>query len=204
MKKIMILLLAILVCVSFVNAGYIDFGYYNRTYPEIGADKLDGHTYDDIEHEFDVHESVINSNSQAIVMNWVGNQVQDTTIDYMNEYIDSNEDSWKKDNVGGGMSKTSLSWYLLGNGELFDDFKSFFDYLKEIFAFRSEIEKINDRIDRLEAIMILHFRSHKGEDTDWDDFDQTVALIKAGRTEECSSVGKFSCSHDGVCVEAKR
>lgn len=162
------------------------------------------HVYDneedieDINDELDIHKDIINDNSQSIVNNWIDNRIQDASIDYLDEYINDNEDAWNEDDVGGrGMSKNDLSLYMLGFQGVFKDFKTILDYLKTIFALRSEINKVDERLDRLETVVgILMIENN----ITIEDLDLTVALTKAKR-DGLGQYKNYSCKDDGTCVK---
>lgn len=65
--------------------------------------------------------------------------------------IDNNRDMWAKDDSG--MSSRSLSEWLTGNPDIFDDYGTFMNYLYLIFA---EKEATDNRMDTLTAMIELN------------------------------------------------
>jgi hypothetical protein len=93
-----------------------------------------------------------------------------TEFDTVTGYINGNEAAWEKDEVGGGggMDRSSLATYLMGDHHMFDAFETFLDFLKTVFALKSDVEVQAERIDMLEA---------KQENPGADNF---IILLKAG------------------------
>lgn len=91
-------------------------------------------------------------------------------FDTVTGYINGNEAAWTKDEVGGGggMDRSSLATYLMGDHHMFDAFDTFLDFLKTVFVLKSDFEVQAERIDMLEA---------KQENPGADDF---ILLLKAG------------------------
>lgn len=90
----------------------------------------------------------------------------------------------------GGMHRDDI-WELL-IGIPTREYKTFWDWLNIYFMPRSEI---NDRLDRIEAIAYL------GSSATEYKIGMATAIIKAKRTGEPVSFGKYLCSGDLGCIQ---
>lgn len=147
----------------------------------------------------------INSNNDAIgdngdLINKNKKTIKSNTkkIKKTNKYIDNHEDDWLKDDAevtnnynGGGMSRTGLAWYLIGDRNLFANFETFFEYLETIFVVKETLETTNKRIDRIEA------RLNVGPEASMREILIEETRIRAERTKSVEQVYDYTCEGFG-------
>lgn len=205
MRRTIVFILAVLMTVFMVSAGHIsidDPEFEDGSHDYDGDAEIDADTVQGLSGYYIWHKLQTDDIADNVMAGRVYGAEHD--IDDINNHIAVNEDDWSKDNVGGGgMSRNDLGYFLTGIQNLFNDFDTFMDYLYGIFALKSEIRELNDRLDRLETLLILSGVT----DDAWDaidesgvDFDKIVAEMNSMRRNECASVGNYTCCPNGVCV----
>jgi len=168
MKKLIGILAALFLLVSFVSAVDVDVDCKSGWWDS-------GICMDyELDDEFDEVEEAINDNT---------------------DYITDNEDSWSKDTKG-GTNLWDVSRMIAGDGDfLFEN--NFIEYLDVTYVTKQEVVETNNRIDRLEAmIMVLG----SGKELTESNISLYLARLKAGRTGVKTKVNGHTCFPDGMCV----
>lgn len=99
----------------------------------------------------------------------------------LSNYVTTRSSAWSTDRVGGGMSSTYMKKYL---------FNDFVDWLKGLFATKSDVAELKDRLDYFEA---------KELGLNKDEFQVKMAKDCVERTGKTCSYGQYTCFVDGVC-----
>jgi hypothetical protein len=164
MKKILSIILALMFVITFVNAQVSISPTPENEYIQIKCEPEYKYcTQDEINQGFKwVHKNLLGQNKKIVDLE---------------KYISNNEAKWNEDKVGGGMSFSSMVKYVKGE---------FVEHLKTIFASKKEIERLENRIDVLEAKIL--------NPTANDDYLlQYAGLIKSKRTNEPIIINGFRC-----------
>ena len=123
------------------------------------------------------------------------NELQDE-FNIVTDYVNTNEEMWVKDEVGGGISTNGVWNNLVGDLNIQSRYDTFMDYLNTIFATKQQIESVNDRLDLIECRII------NGYDPSDYDLRFCQALIKSNRIGQPVDIEGWHCdSVLGECVQ---
>lgn len=114
-------------------------------------------------------------------------------------YIKSNEDAWLEDKVGGsGISYSTVQRFVTGMNNWTHDKPygySVYDEISLMYATLEQVEATNNRLDYIESWLTVG--TNEG-----DDFDMTMAKMRAMRTDTITTMGRYKCYPVGICFES--
>jgi len=211
MNKGLVMLVMLLSMIGIATAGSLDIGFDDCTRQHEDCVRQECtywhhspykhcHNWECVEWETVCEESIDNTISYTGDIDadtLSGNTIDDITAGIDNTYVSimDNDERWSTD--GRGMDRGNLGRYLVGDMDFFYTYSgTFVDWLKGIFALKTDVDSVNERMDIVEA------RARLGNTATEHEVMLKSMMVRAERTGFTQEYNGYLC-YPVTCIRAR-